>query len=374
MAHAVRPIQMQDTGDISALLDHAWFPARSEAGWRWLCRTPRSLASRAVPAGFVAEDGDGRVAGVFGLFTQDYSSRQGSLSGGTGHTLIVHPRIRGASRPLIDAVLDQPSLFAVTVLHSNDLAAPIYRRHGMVPFPVGRDQMSLMWVTDPLALLAERAARASKAHLGREGRPTREWLLRDRVFGTELTHAEPRVRTLDFSGLDQRIDAFAAALAAEGRLMARRDAAALRWRFVNPDRTRDPILLAWIEGEAIGGLLLAEITKVTQIDAPTLEIIDLVAVAECADHALPALVLSLVRNAARLGCARVRLPVVPQELERRLESVPGMLRRHGHDHGFAWIRPGTEGLVENWRLTPYDGEFGVCFRPPPRPQRLSRAA
>lgn len=365
---------MEDATDISALLDFAWFPGRSQAGWKWLCRTPRSAATRSVPAGFVAEDSDGRVGGVFGLFAQDYYSPDGPQSGGTGHTLIVHPRLKGASRPLIDAVLDQPSLFAVTVLHANDLAAPIYLRHGMVPFPQNRDEMSLVWITDPIALMAERAARASKARLGRDGRPTREWLLRERVFETGMTHLDPRVHLLGVDEIDDRIDDLDHALSSEGRLTARRDAAALRWRFANPDRTRDPILLAWMDGVEIGGLLLAEITKVTQLDAPTLEIIDLVARAECADHALPALVRSLVRNAARLGCARVRLPVVAQELESRLASVAGMHRRQGHDHGFIGVRPGAEGLVRDWRLTPYDGEFGVCFRPPPRPRHLARAA
>lgn len=374
MTHAVRPIRMEDAEDISALLDWAWFPHRSEAGWRWLCRTPRSMAARAIPTGYVVEDGDGRAAGVFGLFVQDYSSRQGPLVGGTGHTLIVHPRIRGASAALIDAVLDQPNLFGVTVLHANDLAAPIYQRHGMVPYPADTHQMSLVWLTDPIAVLAERAARVAKAKLDRDERPTQERFLPDRVFQTDLLHLSETVRALRPSDLDYRIDAFSEALSAEGRLMARRDAAAFRWRFANPDRTRDPILLAWMDGDSVGALLMAEVTKITQVDAPTLEIIDLVALADCSGHAIPSLVSCLVRNAARLGCARVRLPVVTRELEGQLASVPGMHRRHGHDHGLAWIRPGNETLTTDWRLTPYDGEFGLCFRSPPRPAQRESAA
>lgn len=374
MTHAVRPIRMEDAADISALLDWAWFPQRSEAGWRWLCRAPCSMAARAVPAAYVVEDSQGSVAGIFGLFVQDYSSPAGPLVGGTGHTLIVHPRVRGASAALIDAVLDQPDLFGVTVLHANDRAAPIYQRHGMMPFPADTDQMSLVWLTDPLALLAERAARATKAKLGRNERPTQERFLSDRVFQTELAHLADGVRAISFTDIDHRIDAFADALSGEGRLMARRDAAALRWRLGNPDRTREPILLAWMDGDAVGGLLLAEISKVTQLDAPTLEIIDLVALSDCADHAIPSLMISLVRSAARLGCARVRLPVVTREMEGRLASIPGMHRCHGHAHGFAWIKPGAASLVADWRLTPYDGEFGICFRAPPRPMQHRSAA
>jgi hypothetical protein len=244
----------------------------------------------------------------------------------------------------------------------------------MTAFPLGRNDLKLVWITDPLALMAERAARAGKARLGRDGRPTREWFLRDRVFETGLERLEPRVRALGVGDLGGHIDDFARALLAEGRLSARRDASALNWRFSNPDRTREPILLAWLAGQDVGGLLLAEITKITQMDAPTLEIIDLVARAECADHALPAMVRSLVRNAARLGCARVRLSVVPEDLETRLVTVPGMLRRRGHEHGFIRARPRAEALIQDWRLTPYDGEFGICFRPPPRPLQRDLAA
>lgn len=374
MKHEIRPIRMEDAADISALLDWAWFPQRSEESWRWLCRTPRSQTTRSIPVGYVVEDDDGRVAGVFGLFAQDYVSPEGSVSGGTGHTLVVHPRIRGASRPLIDAVLDQPSLFAVTVLNANDLAAPIYLRHGMTPMPEGRGDLSLVWITDPIALLAERAARVSKAKLNKDDRPSVERFLHPRLFETDLVRLGDRILALGPTDLDARIDTFWTALAAEGRLTARRDVASMRWRMSNPDRTRDPILLAWMEGSEIGGLLLADISKVTQIDAPTLEIIDLVALEHCAHQAAPDLVTALIRNASRLGCARVRLSVVTATMEQRLASVQGARKRRGHVHGHVLTRPGSEAMIRDWRLTPYDGEYGFCLRYPPHLQVQNRAA
>lgn len=374
MTCTIRPMRMEDAGQIDALLDWAWFAPRSEAGWRWLCRTPRSREARAVPVAFVAEGSDGRVGGVFGLFAQDYVSRDGPSILGTGHTLIVHPRLRGASGGLIDAVLEEANLFGVTVLKGNARAAPIYARHGLKPCPDKRADLTLVWPTDPLALLAERAARAALSRRGENAPRPAERFMRDRVFQTGLTRLGPNTVELFAGDLDQRIDDFWSALAVEGRLTARRDAAALRWRLSDPDRTRDPILLAWTQGGGIGALLLAQISKVNEIEQPTLEIIDLVALADCAETALPELVTGLVRNASRLGAARVRLAVVSEENDRLLGGLPGALRRRGHIHGHVRYSAGGEAIARDWRLTPYDGEHGFCHRHPPRPARDIRAA
>ena len=374
MRHSIRPIRMEDAADVSALLDWAWFAPRSQAGWRWLCRTPRSREARAVPVGYVAEDADGRVGGVFGLFVQDYVSSRGEVIGGTGHSLIVHPRLRGASSGLINAALDQSSMFGVSVLHGNERAAPLYARHGFEPWPVERGDLTLVRVTDPLAILAERAARAGVERRGDGAPRPAERFLRDRVFQTGLVRLGAKTRQLQAEDIDDRFDAFWDCLAGEGRLTARRDAAAWRWRLADPDRTRDPILLAWMDGEAIGGLLLAQISKVNEVQCPSLEVIDLVALEPCAERAVPELMGSLLRNASRLGVARVRMGVVTEETERLLTGVPGMMRRRTHVHGHVrFLRSGAD-LAADWRLTPYDGEHGISHRHPPLPARLSRAA
>lgn len=374
MTQSIRPIRMEDAAEISALLDWAWFAPRSEAGWRWLCRTPRSREARAVPVGYVAEDSAGRVGGVFGLFVQDYISSRGDAIGGTGHSLIVHPRLKGASQALIDAALDHTALFGVTVLNGNERAAPLYARHGFEPWPVERGDLTLVWITDPLAVLAERAARGRLERQGAEAPRPAERFMRDRVFHTELQRLGPRTVVLSGSDIDDRFDRFWDDLAGEGRLTARRDAAAWRWRLADPDRTRDPILLAWMDGGEIGGLLLAQMSKVNEIQCPTLEVIDLVALAPFARQAAPELMSGLLRNAARLGAARARMGVATEEMERLLAPVPGMLRRRAHVHGHVRFASGGADLAADWRLTAYDGEHGFCHRHPPRPASLERAA
>ena len=370
MEHSIRNIRMEDAAAVSRLLKWAWFAPRSEAGWRWLCRTPRSRAAREIPVGWVVEDAEGRIGGVVGVFAQDYMVEGEWVVGATGHTLIVEPRLRGAGGALLRRYANLDGVFGVFHLNANARSAPMYERYGFSGWPPDHADIKLMWPSDPLAILAERATRLTSA--GR--RPATERFLRERLFTTELIRLDPCVEQVFASGVDARFDAFWGALSAEGRLTARRDAAALRWRMGDPDRTLDPLLLAWMEDGHIAGYALAQVVKVDEITAPDLEIIDLVALKHCADRAMPALVGSLIRNAPRLGVARVRLSVVTREVERRLGALPGVMRVRRHRHGHARLTEAGVGLASRWRLTPYDGDFGFCLRSPPRPEARSAAA
>lgn len=370
MRHTIRPIRMEDAPAVGRLLSWAWFAARSEAGWRWLCRTPRSKAAREIPVAWVAEDEDGQVGGVCGVFAQDYAIDGDWVVGATGHTLIVDPRLRGAASSMLRTYAALPDVFGVFHFNANSKSAPLYERFGFSAWPPQSSDIKLVWPTDPLAILAERAA--GLASRGR--RPTEDRFLRDRLFTPDLIRLAPCVEQVFAGDIDARFDAFWGALAAEGRLTARRDAASLRWRMSDPDRTLDPFLLAWMEGGHIAGYALAQIVKINETTAPDMEIIDVVALKHCADHAIPALVGSLLRNAPRLGVARVRLSVVTAELERRLSRLPGAMRMRRHQHGHARLTEAGLGLSSRWRLTPYDGDYGFCLRSPPRPQARSAAA
>lgn len=364
MEHTIRTIRMEDAAAVSRLLNWAWFAPRSEAGWRWLCRTPRSRPAREIPVGWVVEDGDGRIGGVVGVFAQDYVVEGEAVVGATGHTLIVEPRMRGAASRLLRRYADIDGVFGVFHLNANARSAPLCERFGFTGWPPDHADVKLVWPTDPLAILAERALQLASG--GR--RPGTDRFLRDRLFTPDLVRLDPGVEQVFARDIDARFDAFWGALAAEGRLTARRDAAALRWRMADPDRTLDPLLLTWMEDGHIAGYALAQIVKINELTAPDLEIIDLVALKHCAERAMPALVASLVRNAPRLGVARVRLSVVTQEMERRLAGLPGALRIRRHAHGHARLSEAGLALASRWRLTPYDGDHGFCLRSPPRPE------
>lgn len=370
MKHTIRPIRMEDAAAVGRLLRWAWFAPRSEAGWRWLCRTPRSREARSIPVAWVAEDAEGQVGAVVGIFAQDYVVEGDWVVGATGHTLIVDPRLKGAGSDLIRTYRETPGVFGVFHFNANARSAPMYARYGFDPWPPGHADLKLVWPTDPLAILAEHAGKLTLAG----GRPGQDRFLRERLFTPDLVRLGPDIEQVAAADIDARFDAFWGALMAEGRMTARRDAAALRWRMSDPDRTLDPFLLVWQEDGHIAAYALAQVVKVDEATAPDLEIIDLVALKHCADRAMPALVSALVRNGARLGVARVRLSLVSREMERRLSSVPGLIRTRRHLHGHARFTPEGLGLSSRWRLTPYDGDYGFCLRSPPRPQAGQVAA
>ncbi len=370
MAHTIRQMKMEDAAAISGLLDWAWFAHRSEAGWKWLARTPRSREARAIPVGLVAEDADGRVGGVVGIFAQDYAIGDDWVVGVTGHTLIVDPAMKGVASKLLRRYAETEGVFGVFHFNANALSAPMYSRFGFSGWPVDNPDLKLVWPVDPLAILAERASAATL----RGRRPGQEMFLRDRLFTPDLIRLGANVEQVFADQVDARFDRFWDALRAEGVLTARRDAASLRWRMSDPDRTLDPFLLVWSEDGEIAGYVLAQIIKVNEATAPDLEIVDVVALKHSADRAIPGLVHALLKNGPRLGVARVRLSVVSRELARRLGGVSGALKVRRHVHGHA--RLSDEGVIQasRWRLTPYDGDYGFCLRSPPRPQNHRVAA
>lgn len=365
MTHVIRPLRPDDADQVASLLDWAWFAPRSAAGWTWLSQAPRGPASGRHPLGYAAEDADGRIGAMYGLFAQDYVCDGEAVTGATGHTFIVHPRMQGAGARLLRHYARTPDVFGVFHFNANARSAPLYPRFGFEPSPTEAADLRLVWAIDPLTILAERAARYG---IGSQ-RPEQERFNRERVFTPDLILDGP-MEQVSADQIDARFDRFWAALAAEGGLLARRDAASLRWRLSDPDRTLDPFLVAWMEGGEIAGYALAQIGKMSQIEAPNLEIIDVVALSHCADRAVRSLVWALVSNAQRLGVARVRLSVVTPDLERRLDGLPGLRRVRRHAHGHARLSRAGRGMASNWRLTSYDADYGFCLRAPPAPSAL----
>src|SRR5690606_22966913 len=111
--------------------------------------------------------------------------------------------------------------------------------------------------------------------------------------------------------------AFWQALVSQGRLVADRSPAMLRWRLEDPDLRRAPLILAFWRGSAITGTALATVAKGSIIDPPVVEVLDLTALDGEAE-AVPALTRALIGNARRLGAAKVRLQMVSPRLLEQL--------------------------------------------------------
>jgi len=101
-------------------------------------------------------------------------------------------------------------------------------------------------------------------------------------------------------------------------------------------------------------------------DCSSLEIIDLVALPDFEFSAIPALASTLIRNAAGLGAARVRLSVVNHRLASLLDGL-GALKRplpYAHSH-IKYASAESRDLFANWLPTPFDGDLSFSQRPVP---------
>lgn len=371
----VRELKLSDGPAIGALCDWAWWPARSEAGLAWLMSRPGQEAARR-PAGWVIER-DGQIVASAGNHIQSFSLEGETLLGATGHSLLVRPEAKGLSRNLIKRFVAQTGLFALYTLNANALSAPLYRLFGMMPWEGETGHRKYVWRVDPVGLMTERLLWKLGEMAGFDRlKAGGERFADDSHWSVQPHRLVPGVQLVPDSQLDDRFDRLWARLQSEGRLLAVRDRAALAWRLADPDLIRKPVLLGFDADGELAGYLLAFFSKQTQVDQPALEIIDLIAVRDLQTRAIPALINSLVGSARDMGVARVRMSVVNPVIEPLVASTPGAHRLDAHHH--IHVRYDSllaETAPQSWYVTPYDGDYSFCLRPPPRPQvRTGRAA
>lgn len=377
---SLRPFQSDDYAAVNALHHDVWWPERTTAGWDWLASNPARLDIDAPP-GWVVEgkDSDGqdvRAAAFMGNMVQRVWKDDQLHHVATGFSVIVPPTMRGKSRQLIRAVLNQPNISAGYTLNANSRSAPLYSRHGMAAWPARTHDLKLSWVIDPIDCLHGRFLREAVKRAPHLTDPYRERFLRsgrpslaDRALGRALGRARPMRYPSQVSTLIDLTDGsaygdFWQALKAEGRVVADRSPEILRWRTCDPDQTEPPVMLTYTRDGAVTGFAMAILAKATPIDPVVLEILDLVALQD-EPHAIPALMRGLADLARARGAAKVRLQVVNEELKRRLGPWALAARREGGwGHGHIRFSAGGEGL-QTWSPTPFDGDHAFCQRPPP---------
>lgn len=359
----IRELTAADYADVQALHRAVGWPMRSPAGWRWLLDDP-ARAELGAPAGWVAEDADGRLTAHLGNLARRCRLEGRDLYAVTGYSIIVRPEARGASHRLIRAFLDQPGAFAAHTLNANGRSAPLYPRHGMSAWPEATHALKLAWVVDPVPLLGARLLRGVLKTAPRLIAHDREQLMNRRLDRRKAFTPPTGVEILtDLSERSAYAD-FWAALQGEGRLLADRSPAELRRRLSDPDAVRAPLLLAHRRDGAIDGVALAALSKMSVIDPPVLEILDLEAL-DAAAGAVPALMQALMQAARAWGAAKVRLPFVSPLLLERLGPFARTARREG-GWGHAHVRFSPDAPSPAlWAPTPYDGDYDICLRHPP---------
>lgn len=354
---SLREVEPADWQSLNDLHRWAWFPERSERGWAWLHQFGRGAP------GWVLEDEHG-VCGYLGNIRQDYTSESHNLCAATGYSLIVLPRAKGGSRPLLEAFQSQPGVFATTILNGNARSAPIYARNGFSPFPPDWADAKIVWPLAPFTILSERVARTVYRHR----RPARE------LFAGSGHRAAaqwpPELAALDPWRDAAEIDLFDEELRQQGTLLAARSAQVFQERYSDPDATLPPVLLGWRQGGRLVALAFAQVGKMSECEAPILDVIDL-AWPDVEERG-PAgrLLAELQAHGRRIGASRLRLSVVNTATALVAQSVPGALVRRSHVH--AHVRyAAPAGDPSHWMPTPYDGDFGFFLRPPPRREARS---
>ncbi|MDI7775698.1 N-acetyltransferase [Asticcacaulis sp. EMRT-3] len=359
----VREIIHNDHDAVNALWGQVWWPTRSEAGWRWLAANP-VLRERPAPQGWVIEDKDGRIAAVLGALAQRYWRGHEVCYGLTGHSLVVSPHLRGASRHLITRIISEPGFTACYTLNANILSHRLYGRFGFRAPPAAVADRKLAWVIDPLVCMTARALRHAldgrprlARRVGEQLRPkARLW--RDPVFKLphDVTTFQPGAAYAEFW----------TRLRDEGGWLADRGPHVLEWRLQDPDLTTAPVMLAFQRGGEILGYACAMFAKENPIEPLVLEIIDLQAL-NTAPLAVARLMDALMAVARQGGAAKLRLGMLSPRLHSQLGPHAVTARSEGGwQHAHVRIAPNAPDLT-SWAPTPYDGDLFMSLRPPPRP-------
>ena len=372
MTFSVRPLGANDHAAMNALHRSVGWPTRSEAGWAWLASNPARLETHAA-AGWLLEAGDGEACGFTGNFVQRFHHEGRTVHGATGFSVIVAPRARGRSRKLLTTFTAQPDMFARYIFNANPASSPLYKRHGMVAWPPETHDLKLSWRVDAMACAGGRFWREIDRHVPRLTEARNERLLNPRLHDPETLDLTTGVAVLTDLADRLRYADFWKALKAEGRMIADRSPAMMRWRLADPDLTLRPLLLAFNRGETICGYAMAMMCKGNPIEPPMLEIVDLMAL-EKEPRAIPALIQALLANAHRLGAAKLRIQMVAPDLVRRMGPLADTARREGGwGHCHVRFDPDAPG-IETWSPTPFDGDYGICLRPVPVVVAERRAA
>ena len=453
-----RPFQLTDVPDVNRLHQQVGWHARSLEGWRWLAANPARPSPQA-PMGWVIADEEGRAAAFVGNFIQRFWLMDRPVLGASGFSIIVPPTQRGAAPRLIRTLMRQADGDFRYTLNANPKAARLYPRMGLSPCPERGHDVKLAWIIDPVTCgwgrLLRNAVERSPGLAGRLGErlmprnaeqigaqplhslplpPGIHWIsdlsdtsslaafwselrgqgrlvadrspatLRWRMADPELTVAPlllgceqdgrlgerlmprnaeqigaqplhslplpPRIHWISDLSDTSSLTAFWSELRAQGRLVADRSPATLRWRMADPELTVAPLLLGCEQDGCLVGYAQAVLSKGSPIEAPALEVIDLIAL-DRAPHAASALIKAMLRLAPRLGVARVRLQVVNGALLDALGPLARSARREGGwGHCHAHFDPELEDARRQWRPTPYDGDYAFCLRPLPIGRRV----
>jgi hypothetical protein len=366
----IREIRPADHDGVNALWDSVWWPTRTEAGWRWLEANP-VLKERIAPQGWVYEDEHGTVKVVLGAIAQRFWRGDDCFYGLTGHSLVVSPDMRGASRHMINRIVAEPGFFGCYTLNANVLSHRIYGRFGFISHPPATAHVKLAWLTDPSACVIGNILRRGLEPYPKLARRISERLLSPRLWREKPLTLPAGVNLL--SDFDDAYHRFWLCLKGEGRLIADRSPEIQRWRMSDPDQNLRPLIIKYERDGEITGYACAMFAKENPLEPVVLEITDLAVLAD-APEAAPALISALMTAARARGAAKLRLAMINPRLLEQLGAY-GRSARHEGGWTHAHIHLSADAPdIGGWAPTPYDGDLFMSLRTPPRCNGVKMAA
>jgi len=358
----LRPFVLDDVDGLNALrAEAAWAPLPL-AHWQWHHENP---AQEDSIIGWVI-DNDGSLDGFMGNFIQNYYRGDTRYRAATCHEIIVSKRARGGAKVIMRAFLDQTGVFLGSTLNANTLSAPIHRKLGLTPLPNGTDALKLSWPVSRPTLAMAKALRLTSNRFPKIADRLGEYFTPERArhFKPEAFNWPTNTALISDLGDTGDYARFWQALVEDGRLVADRSPSLMRWRTRDPNLYTPPLLLGWQDDKSICAYAMAQLSKMATIDAPVLEIIDLVALDRAPAQAVPELVDALLLAARAMGASKLRLHVLSETLKQQLGPKLDSARMEGGwGHGHAHFYEKAESFAD-WNLTPFDGCYSYNLRQP----------
>jgi hypothetical protein len=362
----VRALDDRDLDAVAAL--HrlvGWTPPTLEV-WAHLWRdNPARIAAPATTRGWVLVEQD-RVVGYLANIVQQYVLDGRVLTAASAASLVVDPEFRGSSLQLYLAFVRQ----AGVQLLLNTTAAPQvsqiseFLKFKRIPQP--DYNRSLFWILRPMGF--------APAALRKKGLPRWQSQLGGPFVGAGLAlegmmrGRVPRrpasalaVRELTANAVGAAFDDFWARLIArsQGRLMAMRDAAALRWHFAARGRQPPPKIVAAMNGETVRGYAAVVRQDAGHLGLTRARLADLVV--DDGDETIVRTLLAASCETARADGAAMLEAVGFDAVTRRLfkESAPREIVDQAWPFLYRAVDPSLDAALAAepaWRACLYDGD------------------
>jgi hypothetical protein len=346
---AVREVQYEDLDAVARLQRAEGWGAPSLADWHHLWRDNPALAGAPVSRGWVLVE-DGAVVGFVGNILQSYQFGARMLRAATAAAMVVAPPFRGTSLQLLVSFAKQTG---VDLLLNTTAAPQVSKISEFLKFtriPQPAYDVSFYWVLRPMAFAQSGLRKKGwQPSVSAVAAP----LLVPAVWAEGMLRGRgPRRPGGD--GPDLRV-----ADAHHGRLLAVRDAPALRWHFARRGRAHPPRIIAAYAGSRLRGYAAIVRQDASHLGLARARLADLIADADD-PQVLRALVAGAAAEARRGGAAMLAAVGFPAPTRRIFqESRPFELRNESWPFLFktadASLRDAL-GHESAWYACLYDGD------------------